>query len=240
MRALILAAGRGNRLRPATDVTPKPLLPVAPGVRLMDWQLAAAKRAGITEIVVNTAHLADAFEFLPEACARRGLHVKISREGDSAEEALESLGGIVRALDMLAPASCDEPFLVLAGDVVHNFDLMRLVRRAEAIRAGRLDVHLVAVPNPDFHAAGDMTVHEDGAVSPGTGPHTYGCMMVAAPRIFRGLAPVRAKLFPWLWEFARQGRMSAEVFTGFWDNVGSPVEYERLRANTAALCWARF
>lgn len=250
MRALILAAGRGKRLRPYTDVVPKPLLVVNEGdaahppVRLIDWQIAAAKRAGISRIVVNTAHLAEAFEPLPEELRSRDIDLAISREGDCAEDALESLGGIVKALPLLAPvedpALREEPFLVLAGDVLHAFDLSRLVSQAEAIRAGVLDVHLVAVPNPDFHAAGDMTVSSDGRVVPGPGPHTYGCLMVASPRIFRGLKPVAAKLFPWLWGFARSGRMTAEVYTGFWDNVGSPREYERLRSNVDALVWARY
>lgn len=244
MRAFILAAGRGNRLRPLTDTTPKPLLPVAGGVRLIDWQLAALARAGIRDVVVNTGHLADAFETLPGQLAPRGFRLRISREGSCVEEALETLGGIVHALPLLAPeddpALADEPFIVLAGDVVHDFDLLRLRPRARAIRAGEVDVHLVAVPNPDFHPAGDMTVHPDGSVTPGPGPHTYGCIMICAPRIFRGLPDRSARLFPWLWQFARSGRMSAEVFTGFWKNVGTPAEYERLRSNPAALALARY
>ncbi len=250
MRALILAAGRGKRLRPYTDVVPKPLLVVAEGdathppVRLIDWQIAAACRAGVERIVVNTAHLADAFEPLPAELAARGVDMAISREGDCADDALESLGGIVKALPLLAPADdprlCDEPFFVLAGDVVHAFDLRRFDAAAEAMRAGRIDAHLVAVPNPDFHAAGDMTVAADGTIVPGPGPHTYGCLMLASPRIFRPLRPEPAKLFPWLWDLALSGRVTAEVYTGFWDNVGSPREYERLKADAAALAWARY
>ena len=154
------------------------------------------------------------------------------------------LTGIVKALPLLAPADdprlCDEPFFVLAGDVVHAFDLRRFDAAAEAMRAGRIDAHLVAVPNPDFHAAGDMTVAADGTIVPGPGPHTYGCLMLASPRIFRPLRPEPAKLFPWLWDLALSGRVTAEVYTGFWDNVGSPREYERLKADAAALAWARY
>ena len=239
MRALILAAGRGSRLRPLTDVVPKPLVEVN-GTMLCAWQRAALKRAGISEVVMNTAHLADAFEDLPKKLKPSGFDVKISREGDTDADALESLGGIVKALDLLAPNGSDEPFLVLAADVVHNFDLVRLLARADDIARGKIDAHIVGVPNPDFHAAGDMTILADGRIEPGCGPHTYACLMIAAPRIFRGLPVKRAKLFPWLWEFARAGRATGEVFTGFWDNVGSPVELQRLRENREALRWAQY
>ncbi len=239
MRALILAAGRGSRLRPLTDVVPKPLVEVN-GTMLCSWQLAALKRAGISEVVMNTAHLADAFEALPEKLKSSGFKLKISREGSVEADALESLGGIVKALELLAPNGTDEPFLVLAADVVHDFDLTLLIERASDIAQGKIDAHIVGVPNPDFHAAGDMTIFPDGRIVPGPGPHTYACMMIAAPRIFRGLPVRRAKLFPWLWEFARAGRVTGEVFKGFWDNVGSPAELERLRAHREALRWARY
>ena len=232
MRALILAAGRGERLRPWTDTVPKPLLPVA-GRHLCDWQLAALARAGVRDVVFNTAHLAEAFESLPAELAAKGIRARISREGSSAADALESLGGIVRALPLLSDD--DTPFIVAAGDVVHGFDMTRLVARASEIAAATIDAHLVAVPNPDYHASGDMTVAADGTVTPGAGPHTYGCLMVASPRIFRTLADGRAKLFPWLWDFARAGRLTAEVFEGFWANVGDPAQYAALRANAEAL-----
>lgn len=228
MRALILAAGRGKRLRPLTDTTPKPLLPVGK-FRLCDWQFAALQKAGIREVVMNTAHLADAFNGIPSEYASQGFEVTISREGDKDTDALESLGGIVKALPLLVPEDDPEaPFLVLAGDVVHDFDLTRLTRLEADIRQGKLDAHLVAVPNPDFHAKGDMTVAPDGTIVPGAGPHTYGCLMIVSPRIFKGLKPAAAKLFPWLWQFALNRRMTAEVHSGFWGNIGSPEEYNKL------------
>ena len=98
---MVLAAGRGSRLRPLTDVTPKPLLEVTDGVRLVDWTLAGLKRAGITDVVMNTGHLPDAFEPLPAQLARRGIRLQISREAETHDQALESLGGIVRALPLL-------------------------------------------------------------------------------------------------------------------------------------------
>ena len=239
MRALILAAGRGKRLRPYTDSIPKPLLPVN-GRRLCDWQFAALKRAGICDVVMNTAHLAGQFEPLPQELARAGFRLSLSREGGTEADALESLGGIVHALPLLTKGDRREPFLVLAGDVVHAFDLKRLAAKAEDIRAGRLVGHLVAVPNPDFHAAGDMTVGPGGTIVPGPGPYTYGCLMIVSPEIFEGLPDVPAKLFPWLWQFAHTGRLTAEVFEGFWDNVGTVLEYERLQNNRNALVWAQY
>lgn len=227
MKALILAAGRGNRLRPYTDAVPKPLLPVGKK-RLFDWELAACARAGIRDVVVNTAHLADAFAGIPKEYEKKGFRIVLSREGNSAEEALETLGGIVRALALLTDGK--EPFLVLAGDVVHDFDLSQLTAKREAILSGRIDAHLVAVPNPIYHAAGDMDIAEDGAVKPGAGPYTYGCLLIASPRIFTGLKAERSKLFPWLWKH----KVTAQVHRGFWGNVGDAAEYAALLKNSAA------
>lgn len=243
MRAMVLAAGRGSRLRPLTDVTPKPLLEVTDGVRLVDWTLAGLKRAGITDVVLNTGHLPDAFEPLPAQLARRGIRLQISREAETHDQALESLGGIVRALPLLTDNGKDaSAFAVIAGDIAHNYDFSRLFVRAKEIEAGHYDVFLVAVPNPDFNSSGDLTVFEDGSVLRGEPPraHSYGCIMVVNPAIFSGLKPVWCKLFPWMWSYADAGRMRAEVFDGFWDNVGTLEQLTALKANTEALKWARF
>ncbi len=236
---MVLAAGRGKRLRPYTDVMPKPLLD-AGGVRLCDWSLAGLKRAGITDIVMNCAHLATCFEELPAEYARRGITLELSREGNSHEEALESLGGILKALPLLTRGQAQSAFLVAAGDLVHGYDFSRLIARAREIDVGLYDVFLVAVLNPDFHGKGDMTVTDEGTVVPGGGPHTYGCLMAVSPRIFEGMEPHCEPLFPWLWQFARTGRLRAEVFTGYWDNIGTPAQLEALRENKEAQQLARF
>lgn len=243
MRAMVLAAGRGSRLRPLTDTTPKPLLQVADGVRLCDWTLAGLKRAGITDIVMNTAHLPETFEALPQELAARGLHLELSREARTHDQSLESLGGIVRALPLLTDEGRDmSPVVIVAGDVVHNYDFSRLFARAREIEAGDYDVFLVAVPNPNFNSQGDLTVYADGSVLRGEPPrgHSYGCIMVVSPKIFDGLKPVWCKLFPWMWDFADKGRMRAEVFEGFWDNIGTIEQLQALRRNTEALKWACF
>lgn len=237
MKALILAAGRGQRLRPFTDITPKPLLPVGPYC-LCDWQIAALKRAGITRLVMNTAHLASCFEKLPGQLAGKGIELQLSREGTCAEEALESLGGIVKALPLLTDGT--EPFVICAGDVVHNFPMQRLLMHHQALLDGQEDVCLVVVPNPSFHSQGDLGIAADGLIVPGPGPWTYGCIMLVAPRIFQGLAPVRSKLFPWMWQFAVQKRMSAVVWRGYWENIGTPEQLVSLRQRSNDWQWANF
>lgn len=233
MKALILAAGRGCRLRPLTDTTPKPLLPVCSS-RLCDWQLAACQRAGITEIVMNTAYLASAFESLPAEYAAKGLRIALSREGTTQGEALETLGGIVKALPLLTDGT--EPFLVLAGDIAHDFDLHLLTQKREDLITGNIDAALVAVPNPSYLSSGDLNLAPDGQVFPGAGPFTYACLAALSPRIFKGLKPVRAKLFPWLWQF----RVTAQIHRGFWSNVGDATEYNALCSNRKALFLAQF
>lgn len=166
MRALIFAAGRGSRLRPHTDWVPKPLLPVGK-YRLWDWQISGLKKAGITDLVVNTAYLADAFEPMPEAYAARGITMKISREGDKETDALETRGGIAKALPLLTDGVT--PFVAVAGDVVHDYPMERLNAKAAEIEAGDYDAFMVAVPNPGFHVRGDMTVAADGTVRPARG-----------------------------------------------------------------------
>ena len=231
MKALLLAAGRGKRLRPLTDMCPKPLLPVGKQ-RLWDWELAALKKAGVTEVVVNTAHLADQFEVMPEIYAAHGLTLTLSREGTTDADALESLGGIAKALPLLTDGKT--PFLVAAGDVVHAFPMEELVQAEQAIEAGDYDALIVAVPNPSYHVEGDLSLKEDGTVVPGKGPYTYGCLMVVAPRIFAGVKPVFAKLFPCLWHNAR---VKGLVWNGFWANVGDPTELAKLCSDSRAPKW---
>ena len=125
MRALILAAGRGERMRPLTDDVPKPLL-MAGERRLIEWQIEALARAGVRELIVNVAHLADAFELALGRGEAYGVTLAYSREGDRAEDALETLGGIVRALPRLGA----DPFLVVSGDIVTDFDYSTLATAA--------------------------------------------------------------------------------------------------------------
>jgi MurNAc alpha-1-phosphate uridylyltransferase len=224
VNALLLAAGRGERMRPLSDAVAKPLLR-AGGRRLIEWQIEALARAGIGEIVVNTAHLAQQVEDALGDGARYGVRLRYSREGDRAEDALETLGGIVRALPLLGA----RPFVVASGDVVTDFDYARLAAPAAAIARGEVDAHLVLVDNPPFHPDGDMGLAGDRVRM--QRPHlTYGNVGVFSPALFAGLSPARARLFPWLLRFVERGRVGGEHFRGRWHNVGTPAELAALDA----------
>jgi MurNAc alpha-1-phosphate uridylyltransferase len=223
MRALVLAAGRGERMRPLTDTTPKPLLAVS-GRRLIEWQIDALVRAGITELVINTAHLAQQIENTLGDGARYGARIVYSHEGPQAADALETLGGIVRAL----PALGNGAFLVVSSDIVTDFDYATLADAAAAADQGDIDAHLVLVENPPYHLRGDMGISSAAggpARATRTAPlHTYANIGVLAPRIFAGLEPVRAKLFPWLFAAVEQGRVGAQLWQGRWWNLGTPED----------------
>ncbi|MFN7570126.1 MAG: N-acetylmuramate alpha-1-phosphate uridylyltransferase MurU [Betaproteobacteria bacterium] len=222
MKALIFAAGRGERMRPLSDATPKPLL-AAGGRRLIEWQLAALARAGVREAVINTAHLPDAFPAALGDGGRYGLRLVYSREGDTAADALETLGGIVHALPLLGEA----PFLAVAADIVTDYDYGRLQRIAQDIAAGAADAHLVLVDNPPFHPRGDMALAH-GRIARDGARLTYASIGVFAPHLFADLPAVRAKLFPWLYTHAAAGRVSGEHYRGRWANVGTPEELAQL------------
>lgn len=228
--ALILAAGRGERMRPLTDEVPKPLLR-AGGKRLIEWQIESLVRAGVREIVVNVAHLPDQFEAALGDGRRHGAALHYSREGESADDALESLGGIVKALPSLGNA----PFIVTSGDIVTDFPYDRLRGPSEAQQRGDTDAHLVLVDNPPFHLRGDMGL-ENERIDPEAMPRmTYANIGVFSPRLFAGVANTlqggRAPLFPWLYEAARACRVSGELYSGRWWNAGTPDDLARLHAD---------
>jgi len=219
--ALILAAGRGERMRPLTDTMPKPLLRVG-GKSLVAWHLERLAAAGIRRIVVNHAHLGEQLEAAVGDGSRWGVHVAWSREGT----ALETGGGIVKALGLLGA----NPFVVVSGDIYTDFDFSRLADVAGAIArdpAGRA-AHFVLVDNPPFHPAGDMglahgRVRRDGPLL------TYANIAVFHPALFAGIAPgTHLRLFPWAYRFVDEGRVTGERFAGAWENVGTPAQLAEL------------
>ncbi len=224
MRALIFAAGRGERMRPLSDATPKPLLN-AGGRALIEWQIARLAAAGVREFVVNTAHLAVQLESALGDGARHGVRIVYSREGTQAEHALETLGGIVHALPLLG----DAPFVAVSGDIVTDFDYAVLQERAEAIDEGRADAHLVLVDNPPYHPHGDMGLAE-GRITRTPPLLTYANIAVFAPRLFTFEPAGKRKLFPWLYAHAAAGRVTGEHFTGRWFNVGTPADLDTVDA----------
>jgi MurNAc alpha-1-phosphate uridylyltransferase len=227
MKALIFAAGRGERMRPLSDATPKPLLE-AGGKRLIEWQIEALVRAGFRDLVINTAHLASQVEAAVGDGARYGARIVYSHEGETAEDALETLGGIVKALPMLSPTG-EVPFIAVSGDIVTDFDYRRLVPHAQAIELGVADAHLVLVDNPPSHPAGDMGL-AGGHIQLHSPLLTYANIGVFAPHLFASEPPVRKKLFPWLYRAAERGRVTGEHYAGRWHNVGTPAELAALDA----------
>ncbi|WP_017942831.1 MULTISPECIES: N-acetylmuramate alpha-1-phosphate uridylyltransferase MurU [unclassified Thioalkalivibrio] len=221
MRAMILAAGRGERMRPLTDHCPKPLLP-ARGKPLIRYTLDRLKAAGYEEAVINLAHRGDQIRAaLGDHHAGLLIHYSPEPEG-----ALETAGGIRQALDRLG----DEPFLVVNGDVWCDHPLTP----PETMKAGadRPLAHLVLVPNPEHHAQGDFALDGDRVGLEGGEMLTFSGIGWYDPALFRDLPPGRRALGPLLREAIAAGRVTGERHTGEWRDIGTP---ERLAALDAEL-----
>ena len=214
--AMILAAGRGERMRPLSDTTPKPLLE-AGGKSLIAAQIEALARAGFREIVVNVSHLAERFVAALGDGTRLGVKLRWSYE----VEPLEVAGGIATALPLLPRG----PALVVSGDVWTTYDYGALRSRAESMArdAASPRVHLVLVPNPAYHPDGDFALDgERVALDSGT-RCTYASIGVYDTDLFRDLPRgTKAKLLPHLRRWIADGRVSGELFEGPWANVGTP------------------
>ena len=217
---MILAAGRGERMRPLTDTAPKPLLSVG-GKRLIEYHLERLATAGFREVVINTAWLGDMIEAALGNGARFGLAITYSHERP---EALETGGGIFRALPLLGSA----PFLLVNGDVWTDIDFGALRREPPA---GSL-AHLVLVRNPPQHPRGDFLL-EKGRVSEGEGPRqTYSGIGIYRPELFAGCEPGKFPLLPLLRRAIAAGQLTGEAHTGRWYDIGT---VERLQALDAEL-----
>lgn len=220
-RALILAAGRGERLRPLTDALPKPLLEVG-GRPLIEWQVERLARGGFTELVVNHAHRGALIERSLGDGARFGARIRYSPESP----ALETAGGIAQALPLLG----GEPFVVVSSDIHTDFDYASLAGPLQAIRRDPLSraAHFVLVENPPWHALGDMGLAE-GRITRAEPWLTYGNIGVFHPALFRDIAPgTSLKLFPWAYRFVDERRVTGERYAGAWDNVGTPEQLAAL------------
>lgn len=215
---MILAAGRGERMRPLTDHTPKPLL-VAGGKPLIVWHLERLAAAGFRDIVINHAHLGEQIEAALGDGAQWGLHIQYSPEPPGA---LETAGGIATALPLLG----DEAFLVLNGDVYCDWDF----KRARALTA--TTAHLVMVANPSHHAAGDFSLDGERVIyANGEETLTYAGIGVFSPSFFADINPGTVmKLRPLLDEAIRLGTLTGERFAGRWVDVGTPQRLAELDA----------
>ena len=219
--AMILAAGRGERMRPLTDMTPKPLLKVG-GKALIEWQIERLVAAGFRDIVINHAWQGEQIEIALGDGSRFGARLAYSAE----REALETVGGIVKALPLLG----NRPFLVTSGDVYTECDYGHLLEMIDAVEAEfpRRVAHFVLADNPPFHPQGDMAV-ANGTASMEGSRLNYSGIAVYHPGLFRTFAPgTKMKLFPWAFEFVSQGKVSAERYRGCWENLSTPVQLQAL------------
>ena len=217
MKAMILAAGLGNRMRPLTLTTPKPLLMVG-GKPLIVWHIEALKMAGIQDIVVNTAWLGHKLhEALGDGSAF-GVNIFWSDEN----EPLETAGGIQQALPLLGK----EPFLLVNGDIWLRYDFSRLVSKD----LGKHLAHLLLVDNPPQHPNGDFAFKRDGQsliLPQGAEKYTFAGVSVLSPKLFADLPAGKAPLAPLLRQAITEQLVTGEYHTGAWVDVGTP---ERLQA----------
>lgn len=217
---MVLAAGRGERMRPLTDREPKPLLKVG-GRRLIEHHLSRLAAGGFREVVINTAWLGDMIPAALGSGAQFGLAITYSHERP---EALETGGGIFQALPLLGSG----PFLLVNGDVWTDMDFGALRRPPPT---GSL-AHLVLVPNPPQHARGDFRL-EQGWVSEDEGlRHTYSGVGIYRPEFFEGCVPGRFPLLPLLRRAIARHALSGEIFNGRWYDIGTA---ERLASLDAEL-----
>jgi MurNAc alpha-1-phosphate uridylyltransferase len=213
MKAMLLAAGRGERMRPLTDHTPKPLLVVG-GKPLIAWHLAALARAGVREVIVNLSWLGSQLRASLGDGREFGVQIRYSEEGSPP---LETGGGILQALPLLGPA----PFLVVNGDTFTDIDLGALRLSAAA------DARLVLVPNPPEHPQGDFGLDRELVTDRDPRPFTYSGIGLFSPALFAGCTAGRFPLRPLLERAIAAGRLQGQRHDGLWRDIGTP---ERLAA----------
>ncbi len=217
MKAMILAAGRGERMRPLTDHTPKPLLKAA-GKPLIEYTIEALVAAGMTDIIINLAHLGEQIQRYLGDGSRYQANILYSSEG---ETGLETAGGIKKALPLLG----DKAFLVVNGDINCDFPLQSLVNKECDL------AHLVLVNNPAHHTAGDFSLSPQSIASPeGTPKYTYSGIGLYHPDLFAQLAQGKSALAPLLKNAMQTKRITAELYQGFWMDIGTPERLDKLNS----------
>ena len=220
-RAMIFAAGRGERLRPLTDATPKPLLR-AGGKMLIEHHLEKLAAAGVEEIVINTSHLAEQFPAALGDGTRWGLRIHYSYEGP---QPMETGGGVRHALPLLGA----EPFIGVSADIVSDFDYATLPENPAGL------AHLVMVPNPAFHPRGDFWLDEMLLNEDGIGERlTFGNIGVYRPELVAGETATRFKLLPIYQRAIRERKLGGDRYVGFWRNIGTSTDLAELDSILAA------
>ncbi len=216
MRAMILAAGGGERMRPLTDTSPKPLLKAA-GKPLLHYHLAALARAGFEDIVINHGRLGRQIEDYFADGRAYGLHIAYSAEGDAP---LETAGGIKRALALLGK----EPFLVINGDIWTDYALAKVPKRLHGLG------HLVLVDNPPHHRQGDFTLQDGLVLNAADERLTYSGIAVFRPELFAELKAASFPLAPLLRAAIDKAQISGEHYPGRWMDIGTPERLHQLDA----------
>ncbi|MES9944798.1 MAG: N-acetylmuramate alpha-1-phosphate uridylyltransferase MurU [Candidatus Thiodiazotropha sp.] len=214
MKAMILAAGRGERMRPMTDKLPKPLLPVA-GKPLIVHHIERLAEAGYRELIINHAHLGEMIESELGDGSAWGVEIRYSPEA----VALETGGGIYHALPLLG----DEPFLVVNADIWCDLDYSQLT-----LKQGDM-AHLVLVPNPEHHQQGDFHLQQGRVSQGGERLLTFSGIGVYHPRLFASCSPSAFPLAPLLRDAMQRGLVSGEYFRGVWMDIGTPQRLSQLQ-----------
>jgi MurNAc alpha-1-phosphate uridylyltransferase len=215
MKAMILAAGRGERMRPLTDRIPKPLLSVA-GKPVIEHTIKQLASAGFNDIVINHAHLGKQIEEKLGDGHRLDASISYSPEG---EQALETAGGIIKALHLMG----DDVFLVVNGDIATDFPFILLKNVAVDL------AHLVLVNNPMHHDQGDFGLDSDGIVMDNSiDKFTFSGIGVYRPELFRRIPAGKSKLGPLLRQAIPERRVSGQKFNGFWMDIGTPERLQEL------------
>lgn len=216
MKAMILAAGLGTRMRPLTDKTPKPLLKVG-GMPLIVWHIERLAHDDFTDIVINIAHLGYQ---IPEALgdgSEWGVNITYSDEQE--EGGLESAGGIVKALPLLG----EETFLVVNGDIWTDYDFQPNRKLAEGILA-----HIILVPNPEHNPEGDFAL--DGQRVVDARQYTFSGIGYYSPKLFESVPYGKSALAPLLRAAMKEGKVTGELYEGEWLDIGTPQRLELLNA----------
>ena len=227
-KAMILAAGRGERMRPLTDSRPKPLL-MAGSRMLIEYQIIRLAQAGFNDIVINHAYLGEMIEHALGDGRRYGVHILYSPE----HVVLETAGGIANALPLLTDTNTNSgrPFLVVNADVYCEFDYARLLPVLQALLCDNADrlAHLVLVNNPVHHAAGDFAL-DDGVVElAGEKQLTFSGIGVYHPALFNGVAPRQpVRLAPVLRAASSEQKVTGEYFSGIWEDIGTLERLQQL------------
>ncbi len=215
MKAMILAAGRGERMRPLTDTLPKPLLEVR-GKALIVWHIEKLARNGFKEIVINLAHLGYKIPEVLGDGAKWG--VKILYSDEQNEGALESAGGIKKALALLG----DEPFLVVNGDVFCDYEF-----DADFDLQGKM-AHLILVPNPEHNPSGDFGLEKSDVLNSAKKMLTFSGISYYNPKLFKSIPLQKSPLAPLLREAIAKHEVSGELFTRMWHDVGTPKRLKEI------------